>query len=77
MMTLMTMNLKKVFTLTFFSHRLFVVPAFERAILFRNSTKVELSYYIKKMQRKGKQKSFSPHLFILPTAPVTSTGSLE
>ena len=42
----MTMNLKKVFILTSFSHRLFIVPASERAILFRSSTLVELSYYI-------------------------------
>ena len=54
----MTMNLKKDFTLTFFDHRLFPMPAFGGLFSFKISPLGEISYDIKKarktLQNKGK-----------------------
>ena len=44
----MTMNLKKDFTLTFFDHRLFPMPAFGGLFSFKISPLGEISYDIKR-----------------------------
>ena len=44
----MTMNLKKDFTLTFFDHRLFPMPAFGGLFSFKISPLGEISYDTKK-----------------------------
>ena len=44
----MTMNLKKDFTLTFFDHRLFPMPAFGGLFSFKISPLGEISYESKK-----------------------------
>lgn len=48
MMALMTMNLKKDFTLTFFDHRLFPMPASGGLFSFKVSPLGEISYETKK-----------------------------
>ena len=47
----MTMNLKKDFTLTFFDHRLFPMPAFGGLFSFKISPLGEISYELKKGTR--------------------------